>query len=555
MNMKMTKIIGEKAFLKLRHLIKPLLGCLFCAVAQSPAGGAESGDSVVVVYNSRLAESKEVAEHYARKRNVPAGQVVGLDLPSTEAISRPDFKADLQRPLAKFLENKKLFIIRSEMVPATNGQPGKVYWRVKESKIRYAVLCYGVPSRITEDSDLRESGVEKLPEPLRRNSAAVDSELALLPMNDYKLPITGVLQNSFFASTDPQGFHPTNGVLMVARLDGPSAAVAKGLVDKAMESETVGLWGRAYFDLRGIKEGEYKFGDDFLRSGAEAARKLGWETLVDEDEKTFPAALPLSQMAIYGGWYDAQVSGPFAQSNVEFMPGAFAYHLHSFSAATIRDSTKNWVGPLLARGATTTIGFVDEPYLAGTLDVGVFLSRFLRGFSFGEAAYAAQSSLSWQTTVIGDPLYRPVDRSPQQLHERLLAESHKLIEWSHLAVVNLNLVKGSTIEEVTQYLNEVGTNSPVLMEKLGDVLTGQGKTWPAINAYAQALNLRPSPLQEIRLLLILGEKLEAAGKPQEAADMYRLIGKKAPNYPGLSEVQQRIAQLTGSSPVSSEPKK
>ena len=46
---------------------------------------------------------------------------------------------------------------------------------------------------------------------------------------------------------------PENGVMMVARLDGPSPEIAMRLVDQAMEAEREGLWGRAYFDSRGFK--------------------------------------------------------------------------------------------------------------------------------------------------------------------------------------------------------------------------------------------------------------------------------------------------------------
>jgi len=49
------------------------------------------------------------------------------------------------------------------------------------------------------------------------------------------------------------------------------------------------------------------------------------------------------------GWYDSGVTGPFYRASVEFLPGAFAYHLHSFSAANLRSASENWVGPLLAR--------------------------------------------------------------------------------------------------------------------------------------------------------------------------------------------------------------
>ena len=48
--------------------------------------------------------------------------------------------------------------------------------------------------------------------------------------------------------------NPTNGILLVARLDGPSAEIARGLVDKAVQAERDGLWGRAYFDARGIAQ-------------------------------------------------------------------------------------------------------------------------------------------------------------------------------------------------------------------------------------------------------------------------------------------------------------
>jgi hypothetical protein len=85
------------------------------------------------------------------------------------------------------------------------------------------------------------------------------------------------------------------------------------------------------------------------------------------------------------------------------------------------------------------MGCVDEPYLEGTPDVAVFISRFLNGFSFGEAAYASQNALSWQTTVVGDPLYQPFARSPTELHQSLLERHSKLLEWSHLFRVNRKL--------------------------------------------------------------------------------------------------------------------
>ncbi|MEP6663159.1 MAG: TIGR03790 family protein [Verrucomicrobiota bacterium] len=472
---------------------------------------AESGEAVVVVYNSSLPESKEVAQYYAGRRKVPENQVVGFALPKEESMSRAEFRNDLEKPLLKYLESKKIFVFHPNLDRATNDT---ALWKLDDTKVRYLVLCYGVPARIRRDESLVENGMEKLRAELRRNEAAVDSELALLPLHNPKRMLAGPAGNPFYKTTNSAALHPTNGILMVARLDGPGAAIAKGLVDKAMEAETNGLWGRSYFDLRGVTN-EYKSGDDWMRTAAEVNYKFGYETIIDEKPETFPADFPMSQIAFYAGWYDSSVSGPFTQPKVEFMPGAFAYHLHSYSANVIRSTTANWVGPLLAKGATITMGAVDEPYLLGTPDVGVFFASFMFGkFSFGEAAYASQQTLSWQITVIGDPLYRPFVRPPQEVHQDLLTRGSDLIEWSHLRVVDLNIAKGFPMTEVVRYLETqpVTKKSAVLLEKLGDLYFAQGKPASANQCYKDALKLEVTPLEKVRLEKWVSNTTEAAAK-------------------------------------------
>jgi tetratricopeptide (TPR) repeat protein len=343
--------------------------------------------------------------------------------------------------------------------------------------------------------------------------------------------------------------HPTNGVLLVARLDGPTPAIARGLVDKALQAEADGLWGRAYFDLRNITEPGYKLGDDWIRGASEICRHLGFEVVVDENPGTFPAAFPMSQIAIYIGWYDVNVSGPFARPAVEFMPGAFAYHLHSFSAATLRSTTQNWVGPLLAKGATITMGCVTEPYLAATPDMAVFTARLIfQGLTFGEAAYAAQPVLSWQTTVVGDPLYRPFGKNLDQLHQELSKRGSKLVEWSWLRLADLNLASGKPMAEVVALLEqlEVTRHSAVLTEKLGDLYAAQGKPSSAVHEYRQALQLDPSPQQQVRLLLTLAEKLPALDHQQEAYEAYQKLLNDFPDYTDKLAICRKLLPLAQS---------
>src|SRR5665213_2631792 len=116
--------------------------------------------------------------------------------------------------------------------------------KLERTTVRYAVLCYGVPLRIAEDPSRSEPGEEKLAAPLHRNGAAVDSELCLLPFPDTHRLLAGPLFNPFYDATNSASLNPLNGILMVGRLDGPDAAIARALVDKAMDAETNGLWGR-----------------------------------------------------------------------------------------------------------------------------------------------------------------------------------------------------------------------------------------------------------------------------------------------------------------------
>jgi hypothetical protein len=269
--------------------------------------------------------------------------------------------------------------------------------------------------------------------------------------------------------------------------------------------------------------------------------------VVDDKPETFPPEFPMSHIAIYCGWYDGNVSGPFTRPHVEFMPGAFAYHLHSFSAANVRSATQNWVGPLLAEGATITMGCVNEPFLNGTPQLAVFVARLVYDrMSFGEAAYAAQPVLSWQTTIVGDPLYRPFEKPAQQLHEQLQKGNSRWLEWSHLRVADLNLARGAPLRITAAYLEQLALtrHSAILSEKLADLYESLGKPSSAIDTCEQALALDPSPMQRIRLRLTLGERLAAMKRDQDAYDDYVLLLKENPDYPGKTDLYRKLLPLT-----------
>ena len=168
------------------------------------------------------------------------------------------------------------------------------------------------------------------------------------------------------------------------------------MIDDCLYAEKNRLAGLAVIDSRGltdVKDG-YTSGDIWLRSARESLVRDGWDVKFDDKPDVLPATDPCNQVALYLGWYHDGAIGPWVTPPNRFVPGAIAYHLHSFSAATVRNETSGWVGPLIAHGADATMGMVYEPFLALTPHEDIFTRRLLQGAYFTKAAYASERGLS-----------------------------------------------------------------------------------------------------------------------------------------------------------------
>ena len=522
------------------------MAVFFVLSSAMPLATFAQGNEVVVVYNSTMPESKAVADQYASLRAVPRDQVIGFSLPKTERMTRQEYRQQLEQPLLQQLERSQLLTFPSPASSRGAATTNSIW--PSEAKIRYVLLCYGVPLSIAEDPSLIERAPDDMPAAIRKNEAAVDSELALLPLDRGAFPKVGLLLNRGYAATNSAWLHPTNALLMVARLDGPSAEIARGLADKAKQAETDGLWGRAYFDARGLTNGEAKIGDDWILGAAQAAQVAGFDVVLDNQDARFDRAFPMSQAAFYAGWYeyDGQPSGPFRKGRVEFMPGAFAYHLHSFNAQSIRSRTSGWAGPLLDLGATATMGTVAEPYLQFTPNVAILFHRFLiLGFTYGEAAYACQRFLSWQTTVIGDPLYQPFKKELPVRYQEMVATKSKLLDWAYERIINVNLQglqPRTRMVEFVENLPDLKT-SPVLSERLSELYAEEGKLKESADQFAQALRLAASALQRTRLSLALAQLREKLGQREEALRTYQEFLRDTPDYADRASILRQLASL------------
>ncbi len=500
------------------------------------------GSEVVVVYCKKSAESRAVADYYALQRGVPEKQIIGLDLEAPmNAILRPDYETRVQDPLIATLRERGLMKFSTRDIASTNGLPAHKAYHCTESKVRYLLLAWGFPYRIYEDPRWVPNTATNIQGELRRTEASVDSELTLLPRTG-EYPLMSAFPNPFFGQTNSAYYHPTNGVMLVTRLDGPTPELAKGLVDKALHAEAHGLMGNAYIDLRNITSGGYKTGDEWITNAATTCKRFGFSTFVDNRPETLPESFPMSQIALYFGWYSWSADGPFTRPEVEFMPGAIAYHIHSFSAADLRSRTANWVGPFVSKGATVTMGCVAEPYLGLTPNPHYLLELLAaRRFTLGEAGVGCQPCLSWMNVVVGDPLYRPFGRHWFELEPQQIASGDPDLEWSILRRVNTHLHNGRDAKTLRTYLLEqpLTTNSAILSEKVALLFADDGKLRQAIEWSQRAAVISKSLQQRTRIRLNLSSWQEMVDDKRGAFETLRRVEEERPDYRNLASFRQK----------------
>ncbi|XHR27999.1 MAG: TIGR03790 family protein [Chthoniobacteraceae bacterium] len=349
--------------------------------------------ATVVIFNQADPASLALASFYATQRNIPLDHVIALTCPPGETVSRQDYDAAIAGPL------RKAFLAKGWWKTEADIDSGQVV----TSRIRYVALIRGVPLKIAPVAEY--PGDKPLSGPINHNEAAVDSELATLGLGSRQ--ISGFVDNPAFARPGHAANPAAPWLLRVCRLDAATPDTVRRMIRDGLETEKAGLWGFAYVDSRGITEGPFGQGDEWFRQAAGNLFAQGFPCVLDTRPALFPENYPLTRAAVYLGWYSGGVEGVFRSPAVKFAPGAIAFHLHSFSATSLREPLQGWCAPLLEHGAAVTFGNVYEPYLTFTTRPDLLEDQLSGGACFGDAAYGAQPVLSWMSTFVGDPLYRP----------------------------------------------------------------------------------------------------------------------------------------------------
>jgi len=382
-------------------------GMLLCSFTDAQTTFADPASVLVIVQDNTGPQagtgnrnaSQYVADYYMRRRGIPAKNIVHISTfieNGGGASCVPGGSSCQLQHSSSTNINDALYQsqIAAPILAKLNADNGAL-----RSQIKYIVPVYGVP--VTIWSVL---GVDPL---------SLDNVLAGI-----LLPAQGKATANPYYNADPASAPPhidasNAGILLVSRLDGRTAALAAGLVDKAIAGETAGVQGIGYFDWQGQGTAAnqlngYPFQPDFsmLNAYTLCTGLVPAQTCVLNNQGDTHALIQSAPNAAWAwGWYDLSAANASAYT---FVPGAVGAQLTSNTASCIRRPCPGaYVDLWLAQGITATWGAVNEPFANFYALGDNLLSHLWRGYTFGESAYISSPVLNWMMVFVGDPLYRP----------------------------------------------------------------------------------------------------------------------------------------------------
>ena len=487
--------------------------------------------STVVIYNQTDTDSTALAKFYMQQRGIPRDHLVALNCVADEEISRDDYEATIAQPLRDVFKERKWWTFRQD----SDGKE-----QVDSSAIHFVALIKGIPLKIRPTAQTYP-GEEPGTGPIAvHNEASVDSELSLVafPLHN----ISGAIPNPYFQNFRNIRDFTNANFLLVCRLDGPSAADVRRMITDSVAAEKNGLWGRAYVDGSHHTAPGSELGDKWMSDIVDQLRKAGVPVVFDDSPAIFPNGFPISDCALYYGWYAGGISGPFNQLDFRFVAGAVAIHIHSFSASTLHDPNAGWTGPLIARGAAASSGNVYEPFLQLTPHLDILNDRLLHGFTFAESAYMSVPALSWMTVMVGDPLYRPYLSWLQLATPQKPNRANQDWKMYHDFAVKNGSRPAAEYRSLAHQAAVRARNGPML-EDLGLMEAAEGNFSAAATDFLQARACYNKRDDILRVVLEQTETYFKDKKPRRALDLIDSVLRVVPDAPAaalLRKMEQDI---------------
>ncbi|MBV8171930.1 MAG: TIGR03790 family protein [Candidatus Eremiobacteraeota bacterium] len=335
----------------------------------TPAATPTPNVHVLVVANSAISDSMQLAQSYMSGRHIPAANLVPLPLnsdPTVFAISQPSLQSTVYAPVASAIQ--------------TLHGAG--------SRIDFVVMMYGMPYLVNSGTF---------------SGYSVDG---IMSQATGAFPAAGSLFNPYYGSTSAFS-SDTYHMVLVTRLDGRSVADVNGLITNGLKCDGTKPNGEFFFDVDPTKGDGYTVFNTAMQTAQSQLAAKGFDAEIDNTIAFVAPAKPLIGYVSWGS-NDAHYSAA-AYHALTFVPGGIAETAVSTSASNIRTpgGGQSQIADLIHQGVTGVHGDVTEPYLNAIPDPPSVFAAYTDGRTLGESFWAGLSEIVWKEIVIGDPLCTP----------------------------------------------------------------------------------------------------------------------------------------------------
>lgn len=322
-----------------------------------------TGENVLVLYKTTDRLSKKIAEYYAKKRHVPASQVIGVDIIGhPKIINRQKFEA-IQQHISKHLKKNIKVLLMTWDAP-------------------YRVDCMSITSAFTLGFNVKycshTSMLSKGCHPTAMSPYFNASAEKLWQQDDLQLSIM---------------------------LSGRTFEDAKQLIDRGVAADYSQPTGVGYLVRTRDKQRSTRW-PGFQNIAALWPQKKGISlNYVDDRFNPHDTLIRNRQNIMF--YLTGHVKVPAINTN-HYLPGAIADHLTSYGGGGINNTGQMSVYRWLEAGVTGSYGAVIEPcnYTQKFPDAQVLIPGYLNGESLIEA-YWKSVQQPGEGIFVGEPLACP----------------------------------------------------------------------------------------------------------------------------------------------------
>lgn len=412
-----------KGVLSARFRASPLV-VLFIYLGAGLPGRAFAGggpENVLLVVNRNSPGSLTIANHYARLRRIPAGNVLTLPLPpQPHTLPVDQFRQQILTPILTAIDKRRLarqidYVVYSSDFPwaiSLNSDVEKFQAAMQKAGPGGSQYKASWPKQFTPVGSI--NGMTYLWQPVQAENRAYFHP----QINQYlrrSVPGQDVAPSMGFKSSHhfgPRGELLDSGgqsyllSMMLAVTAGRGNTVDEVLhyLRRSALADGTHPRGTIYFVRNDTIRSTIR--DHMFPAAVEELKKLGVAAEIVEGK------LPMRKPDVQGamiGWNQFK----WSSSGSTILPGAICEHFTSYGGNMRASDYQTPLSEFLRYGAAGASGTVTEPYaLQEKFPTAMVQVHYARGCTLAEAFYQSVAS-PYQLLIVGDPLCRPWANVPR----------------------------------------------------------------------------------------------------------------------------------------------